>query len=595
MICNNRTLEFLSKNYHPFTHFSEEMLSKTESSLRIFDIKAGESLSLQACSPDDTLYITKGSANIALANDDNKYTVSEYKANNKQVVHFSYDHSPVKITTDVRTTICHADSALLNDFISLQEISSASDVDNKDSFMQRLMFLKTTRVFNILPLTVVEEAAHRCEEVKVEINQEVIRQDMKGDNFYIIIEGEAEVWREEIEDDEPQMVALLGTGDAFGEEALITGGARNATVKMTTEGRLLQLSKEDFEILVSAPAIRSVTAEVAKAMIGEGAEILDVRFAEEYEESFIPGSVLMPLPELRSHIPTLDKNKQYLVLCAAGIRAAAATLLLRQKEINATFIEGGIREWPFPIANSLELELILFDFCPYAQRGVISLLQNDIPCKLTYLDPDNLPDWFAEVSPFGTVPILRVDGKTTIFESSVINELIGLLSTSEMLPAEPVERSVCRSWMEFGSTLLGQITGILSVETEEEFLKKRAEFLTNLKRLEEELEGRGPYFSGKAFSLVDSTYAPLFMRMHHLNKCVPLYHVADFQLIEAWAKELLVLESVKNSNPGSFEDIYNRFIQRRGAGGWLGEKCKADRWDHVKNWVADQTNNLLKK
>ena len=175
--------------------------------------------------------------------------------------------------------------------------------DDKDAFMERLMFLKSTRAFRLLPLHTVEEAAYRCEEVEAKRDQEVIRQDMKADNFYIILAGEAEVWREELEDDEPQMVALLGVGDAFGEEALITGGARNATVQMTTDGRLLQLSKEDFEELVSAPALRSVTAEVAKAMLSDGAQIIDVRFEEEYEESFIPSSILVPLPELRSHIP----------------------------------------------------------------------------------------------------------------------------------------------------------------------------------------------------------------------------------------------------------------------------------------------------
>jgi len=567
---NSRTLEFLSKNYHPFTHFTEEMLHKAESSLRIFDLKAGESLALQACSPEDTLYITSGSANIFFSNASD---TTEYIANDKQAVQFSYYQSPVKITTDVSTTICHADSALLNDFISLQEISSSSHIENKDIFMQRLMFLKTTQVFRLLPLNIVEEAAHRCEEIQVKQGEEIIRQDMKGDNFYIIIEGESEVWREELEDDEPQMVALLGSGDAFGEEALITGGARNASVKMTTDGRLLQLSKEDFEVLVSAPALRSVTAEVAKAMIVEGAQILDVRFEEEYEESFIPGSILMPLPELRSHIPELDKNKEYLILCAAGVRAAAATLLLRQKNINARFIEGGIKNWPFPTANSLDLELILFDFCPYAQRGVISLLQNDIPHKLTYLDPDNLPEWFAEVSPFGNVPILRVDGKTTIFESSVINELIALVSTSKMLPADPVERSVCRSWTEFGSTLIGQITGMLAVQSEQEFKEKRDDFHKNLERLEEQLEGRSPYFTGNDFSLIDSTYAPLFMRMQHLNNCVPLYQLGDFPRIDSWSKELLSLESVKNSTPENFKNIYKRFIQRRSAGGWLADKC----------------------
>lgn len=575
MTCNTRTLEFLSKNYHPFTHFNGEMLKKAERSLRVFDIKAGESLSLQACSPEDMLYITEGTANISLANQTDKDKIFEYKANSKQAVHFSYEQSPVRITTDVSTTICHADSALLNDFISLQELSNFSDVENKDTFMQRLMFLKTTRVFHLLPLIVVEEAAHRCEEIMVEKGQEVIRQDMKGDNFYIILEGQAEVWREELEDDEPQLVALLGTGDAFGEEALITGGARNATVQMTSNGCLLQLSKADFEVLVSAPALRSVTPEVAKAMIGEGAQILDVRFEEEYQASFIPGSILMPLPELRSHIAELDKNKEYLILCAVGARAAAATLLLRQKDINAVFIEGGIKNWSFPTVKSLDLELILFDFCPYAQRGVISLLQSEVPHKLTYLDPDNLPDWFADVSPFGNVPILRVDGKTTIFESSVINELIGSVANSEMLPADPIERSVCRSWTEFGSTLLGQITGMLSVETEEEFLEKRTAFLSNLQRLEEQLVGRGPYFSGNNFTLIDSTYAPLFMRMKHLNKCVPLYQISDYPLVGAWAETLLVLDSVKNSSPGNFENIFNRFIQRRGAGRWLGEICKA--------------------
>jgi len=563
---NRRTLEFLSKNYHPFTHFSADMLSKANSALRIFVINAGESLSLQASSPEDIIFITEGSANISLNNSDFKITL---ESSQKQQLSFSPEQSPIKITTDVCTTICHADSTLLDDFISLKEISSSADVENKDEFMQRLMFLKSTRAFRLLPLNVVEEAAHRCEEIDVEKDQEVIRQDMKGDNFYIILNGEAEVWREELEDDEPQMVALLGPGDAFGEEALITGGARNATVQMTTNGLLLQLAKADFEELVSAPAIRSVTAEVAKAMVKDGSEIIDVRFEEEYEESFIPGSVLMPLPELRSHIPELDKDKEYLILCAAGIRAAAATLLLRQKDIKASYIEGGIKHWPFDTAKSMDLELILFDFCPYAQRAVISLNENNIPHKLTYLDPDNLPDWFADISPFGNVPILRVDGKTTIFESSVINELIALVSSSQMLPADPVERSLCRSWTEFASTLLGQVTGMLALNTEEEFNSAKSAFITNLERLEDQLEERGPYFTGESFSLVDSTYAPLFMRMYRLNEIVPLYNPNDYPRITEWAEKLLQLDSVTQSLPASFNDIYASFIKRRGENGFI--------------------------
>lgn len=588
MPSNHRTLEFLGKNYLPFNHFSEEILEKAKNSLRFFELKAGETLTLQACSAKDTLYITNGSANISFAHN-NK--VQRYQADQKKTIYFSYDQSPVKITTDVTTTICHADSALLNDFIFLQKVSNSSNTDEKDGFMQRLMFLKSTHTFRLLPLDIVEKVAHHCQEIQVKKDQEVIRQDMKADSFYILLEGEAEVWREEIDDDEPKMIGLLDAGDAFGEEELITGGARHATIKMTSNGRLLQLAKNDFEELVSSHALESVSPEVAKAMLSEGAQIIDVRFAEEYEDSFIPGSVLMPLPELRSHIPDLDKNKEYLILCAIGARAAAATLLLRQKSINARFIEGGIRNWPFPIAKNLELELILFDFCPYAQRCVISLLQNDTPCKLTYLDPDNLPDWFSEISPFGNVPILRIDGKTTIFESSIINEFIGSLSNSKMLPSNPVERGVSRSWTEFGSTLLSQVTGLLSVKTEAEFLEKRAALHVNLKRLEHELEGRGPYFTGKDFSLTDSTYAPLFMRMKHLNRHVALYQIEDFPLIENWAKQLLALDSVKNSTPKSFKEIYNKFIQRRGSGGWLGKKFEPAPINEEVFGMKDETVN----
>lgn len=568
---NDRTIEFLSKNYHPFTHFTDEMLANIGSGLRVFEIKAGESLSLQACSPEDNLYIIDGSTNITFAHQTQE---NYYKSTDKKAIKFSHEQSPIKISTDVSTTICHADSTFLNDFISFQEISNSSKISNKDAFMERLMFLKSTRAFQLLPLNVVEQAAHRCREVSVDKDFVVIRQDMKAEDFYIILSGEAEVWREEIDDDEPQMVALLNAGDAFGEEALITGGARNATVQMTTSGRLLQLSEDDFKELVSAPALRSVTPEVAKAMISDGAQIIDVRFEEEYQESFIPGSLLMPLPELRSHISTLDKDQEYLILCAVGMRASAATLLLRQKNIKARYIEGGIKTWPFDTAKSLDIELIAFDFCPYAQRGVISLLQNDIPHKLTYLDPNNLPDWFSEVSPFGKVPILRVDGKTTIFESSVINELIALISKTQMLVADPVERSLCRSWTEFGSTLLGQVTTMLGVKSEDEFLTQRSDFHKNLVQLENQLEGRGPYFSGNSFSLIDSTYAPLFMRMQHLNKCIPLYELDDFPLITTWADNLLTLESVKLSTPGSFEEVYERFIGKRSAGGWVEKQCQ---------------------
>ncbi len=564
-----QVLLFLAKNYHPFTDFSPDMLHRAGEALRLFEIRGGELFTLQASGGEDYLFVIEGSANIKQQNQN--ATRLDASQINYQPILFS---EAIEVTTDSHATLCHADSAMLNDYLSLKYISDSSAVENTEALTELLMFLKSTPVFRLLPVSVVEEAAKRCEEIVVNKGDEIIRQDVRADDFYVLLEGKAEVWQEALEDDEPRMVALLGSGDSFGKEALIIGGGHKSSVKMITNGIVLKISKADFDELVSTPVLRSVSPEVAQVMAEGGAKIIDVRYEEEYEQEYIPGSVLFPLLELRNHIPSFDKDSEYLILCAVGLRAAAATLMLRQQNINAFFIEGGIKAWPFDTAKKRDLELILFDFCPFAQRAVATLQHTGVPHKLTYLDPDNLPDWFAEVSPFGKVPILRVDGKTTIFESSVINELVASISSKQLLPSDPVELILCRSWIEFGSTLLGQLTGMICSENESAFIQIHESFLDNLQRLEEHLDIHGSFSTTETFSLIDSTYAPLFMRMDYLNQRMDLYQKNDFIKVQIWVNRLLSLETVIESVPRDFTDIYHQFIQRKGATGYLASTMK---------------------
>ena len=217
----------------------------------------------------------------------------------------------------------------------------------------------------------------------------------------------------------------------------------------------------------------------------------------------------------------------------------------------------------------MDLELILFDFCPFAQRSVISLAHAELPHKLTYLDPNDLPDWFTDVSPFRKVPILRVDGKTTLFESSVINEFVSTLAMKKMLPEDPVECGLCRSWIEFASTLLGQMMAMILAADKAAYTTIHTRFIENLQYLEKQMEGRSPYFAGELFSLVDATYAPLFMRMAYLNERIDFYSEDDFPKVTAWAKQLASLDTVKNSTQGSFNKIYHQFLHNKGAKGYL--------------------------
>ena len=71
--------------------------------------------------------------------------------------------------------------------------------------------------------------------------------------------------------------------------------------------------------------------------------ILDVRTAEEAEAGKVPNSTLIPLDELRHRLSELDKEKEYLVYCAAGLRGYLACRILTQKGYKCKNLTGGFK------------------------------------------------------------------------------------------------------------------------------------------------------------------------------------------------------------------------------------------------------------
>ena len=106
----------------------------------------------------------------------------------------------------------------------------------------------------------------------------IIRQGESGDCMYVIQAGEVEVFREH-EDKEVQL-AVLGTGDFFGEVPLFEREARSATVRALGEVRLLTVDRrtllrrihEDpslaYRILQTmSRRIRELDAEIARLIV----------------------------------------------------------------------------------------------------------------------------------------------------------------------------------------------------------------------------------------------------------------------------------------------------------------------------------------
>jgi adenylyltransferase/sulfurtransferase len=74
--------------------------------------------------------------------------------------------------------------------------------------------------------------------------------------------------------------------------------------------------------------------------------ILDVRNPEEFQICRIPGSTLLPLPELPQRFRELDQNHEMVIHCKSGMRSLKATIFLRQQGFRKVKnLKGGILAW----------------------------------------------------------------------------------------------------------------------------------------------------------------------------------------------------------------------------------------------------------
>jgi rhodanese-related sulfurtransferase len=187
-------------------------------------------------------------------------------------------------------------------------------------------------VFSKLPPANVEEMFRRMSRIPVTAGQTIIVQGAEGDYYYLIESGVALVTRSVEAGQPPVLLAELHEGDAFGEDALVSDGKRNATVTMKTGGALLRLKKADFVELLQAPLVEKITLKQVNDRIASGCKPvwLDVRFPSEFHHEHMQDAVNVPLHEIRSYLHTLDVEREYITYCQTGRRSSAAAFIMAQ-------------------------------------------------------------------------------------------------------------------------------------------------------------------------------------------------------------------------------------------------------------------------
>lgn len=97
--------------------------------------------------------------------------------------------------------------------------------------------------------------------------RELIREGQVGREFFLVVEGEAEVTRA------GEHVATLGPGTFFGETALLLDQPRNATVVATTDMVVEVIERRDFKgILEEYPDLYAPLLAATAQQLAEGSE-----------------------------------------------------------------------------------------------------------------------------------------------------------------------------------------------------------------------------------------------------------------------------------------------------------------------------------
>lgn len=191
-----------------------------------------------------------------------------------------------------------------------------------------------------LPPAHIDELLRCLERVEMRAGEVVLREGEVGDYYYIIESGHCAVLNKRGASD--TLVAELGAGDAFGEEALVTDNTRNATVRMQTDGVLLRLSKLNFIRLLREPLLKTISWHEAEQHIANGAVWLDVRYPAEYRNDALPNAFNLPLQEIRKALGRLDFEREYIVYCQSGRRSSAAAFLLAQRGYRVFWLAEGM-------------------------------------------------------------------------------------------------------------------------------------------------------------------------------------------------------------------------------------------------------------
>lgn len=173
-----------------------------------------------------------------------------------------------------------------------------------DAEQNNRTFLRNIYFFHAMPEESLEKIATLCTEHAYSRGDILFFEDMAGDSFFIILEGELEIWKRYGSAD-AILLGVSSAGQPLGEMSLIDERPRSATVRARTPVRVYRINAKDFTTLLSSDTAMCLALLKAVTMM--------VRRSNEY------------------HMLDLDKQNRELMNAYAELKAVQDELVRRER------------------------------------------------------------------------------------------------------------------------------------------------------------------------------------------------------------------------------------------------------------------------
>ena len=129
---------------------------------------------------------------------------------------------------------------------------------------QKIDLIKRAPLFARCSRRELAEIGGLADEIDLPKGKDLIRQGERGREFFVLLEGEAEVRRD------GKTVETMRAGDFFGEIALVSKVPRTATVTATSPVRALVVTDRDFRALLEhTPQIQQKVLEALAERVAQ--------------------------------------------------------------------------------------------------------------------------------------------------------------------------------------------------------------------------------------------------------------------------------------------------------------------------------------